>query len=299
MRFSNYVASFLSVTLASARALPDLSNPLGSVTTASIPTGLVSTVSLPAVSIPTASTPLVPTTTASIPEVAVTSASLSVVPTDTATSSTPLVPLTSTTSIPVVSATNVASTDLPQVTQLLSRLKSIKDAIATVKSNIDTSGTQLDVVEISKNFGSNGIVNIAMNNALLQIQSLNVTATSDVNAASDGWPKRVVDALTEISQQYTVVLQLLKNKMGDLKSAALRDSERLKTEFDGDNWLQMICDGLTLTMGLVNQNYAALAKVLPDVFQNAVNSAGSGIKSALDDSINATASQGASTRRGL
>ncbi|KAK1976847.1 hypothetical protein LZ30DRAFT_733563 [Colletotrichum cereale] len=187
---------------------------------------------------------------------------------------------TATTSIPAVSTTNVAIPTSPEVTQLLSGLKTIDDAITTVKSTINSNKINLDVVEIAKSFSSNGNLNLAINNALLQTQSLNVKATSDES-------KRITDFFrTDIAERYKEVLQLLGDKIGDLKSSSLQDSNISNTLLGGDDCLHVISSGLKL--GLANQLSTALIRVIDPAYQTVINEAGSIIQKALDGSIRVT-----------
>ncbi|EFQ36777.1 hypothetical protein CGRA01v4_13726 [Colletotrichum graminicola] len=248
MRIANFVASFSSVALASALVLPVLSTPLDSTATTSMPVVPVSITSIPVDSISTASVPVVS------------------------------VPITS---ITVVSTTNVANS--PEITKLLLGLDAIDKSITTVKSSIDKSDNNLDVVEICKNFSSNGIINLAINDVLLQTQSLNVTVTSDASES-------IADAFkTEIAPHYQELLQLLEGKMGDLKSTSLHNSDLLNTLLEGDNWLDVISSGLQL--GLANQLIIALIKVLDPAYRNVAYDAGGVIQKALDSCVQATTLQ--------
>ncbi|KAK2040744.1 hypothetical protein LZ31DRAFT_603555 [Colletotrichum somersetense] len=164
------------------------------------------------------------------------------------------------------------------VTQLLSELDAIEEAIKTVKASIIT----LNVVDITTNFSSNSILNLAINNALLQTQSLTANATLDES-------RHITEVFqTKIAPDYQEILQLLESKLGELKAAATQLSDILNARFEGDNWLDVISSGLTL--GLANQLCTALIKVLDPAYQNAAYEAGIIIQKALDSCILATAS---------
>ncbi|KAK1570057.1 uncharacterized protein LY79DRAFT_570600 [Colletotrichum navitas] len=288
MRIPNFVASFSSVALASALALPISSTPLDSVVTTSLPVVSVPTTSIPADSISMVSMPVVSVPTTSILADSISTAFMPVVsvpttsiPADSiSTASVPVVSVP-TTSITVVSTTNVANS--PEVTKLLLGLDTIDEAITTVTGSIEKSDSNLDVGEICQNFSSNGIINIAINDVLLQTQSLQPTVTSDAS-------KSIVDVLqTKIVPHYQELLQLLEDKMGDLKSASLQNADQLNTLLRGDNWLDVISSGLQL--GLANHLIIALIKVLDPAYRTVASEAGTVIKNALDSSVKATSSQ--------
>ncbi|GJC90708.1 hypothetical protein ColLi_13546 [Colletotrichum liriopes] len=220
MRVSNIVASLSSATLATAMALPFLSIPIGSVTTASIP---------------------------------------------------------------VASPTNTAVPFSSEATALLAKLAAIDTAITTIKSSIGKfqpkNNNVLDVVEIAKSLGDNGILNLAINNALLQTQSLNVKLTSDES-------QRITDFFkTNLASHYADALTLLAAKKDDLKNASLKNSGLLDTLLGGNNFLDTISNGLQL--GLVKQDTlsAALIKILDPAYQSVFSEVASIIQKILDGSI--------------
>ncbi|GKT50155.1 uncharacterized protein ColSpa_10336 [Colletotrichum spaethianum] len=191
-----------------------------------------------------------------------------------------------TTSIPVASATSTATPISSGAKALLEKLAAVDTAIATIKNSISNfqpqNGAVVDVVEIAKSFGSNSILNLAINNALLQTQSLNVKLSSDES-------KRVTDFLNNnIAQHYKEALALLMAKKNDLETASLKDSGLLNTLLGGNSLLDTISKGLGL--GLANQETlnTALINILDPAYQTVGLAVANLIQSLFDGSLRLT-----------
>ncbi|KZL83813.1 hypothetical protein CI238_09903 [Colletotrichum incanum] len=220
MRVSNIVASLSTATLASAMALPFLSTPIDSTTTASIQ---------------------------------------------------------------LASATDTVVPFSSEATALLAKLAAIDTAITTIKSSIGKfqpkNNNILDVVEIAKSLGNNGILNLAINNALLQTQSLNVKLTSNES-------QRVTDFFkTDLASHYADVLALLAAKKDDLKNASLSNSSLLNLLLGGDKFIDTISHGLQLGLAKQDTLSASLIKILDPAYQTAFSEVANIIQKLLEGSI--------------